>query len=407
MSLKDKKILLMISGSIAAYKSCEIVRLLLEQGASVRVVMSSDAKQFITPLTLQALSGAPVRCDLFDQAAESNIGATMDHISLARWCDAILLAPASANRIARLASGQSDDLIGALCLATRAPLWFAPAMNTMMWQHPTTVENVKRLAYLGWNCIPPTEGTLACGEFGAGKMSEPQSCVAALAEHFSYNKIEGVKVVITAGPTHQPIDETRFLSNRSSGKMGYALASCAAQMAAKVTLISGPTALTPPPSVSLVAVETAEEMYQASLDSLNQCAIFIGSAAVADYTPKTVAKGKLSKQTHGSGLRLELTQTKDIVSEVADHAPACFVVGFCAQTSDLEKEAKRKLIQKKMSMVVANWVGSSAADNCGFGGDNNQAVAYWQGGSRQFSKQPKIKLARKILELVHELRHVA
>lgn len=386
--LSNKRIVLGVSGGIAAYKSAELVRRLREAGAEVRVVMTAGATRFITPLTLQALSGQPVRTELFDTAAE----AAMGHIELARWADAVLIAPASANTLARLAQGLADDLLSTLCLATRAPLLVAPAMNQAMWEHPATRQNLATLRGRGVQVCGPGVGGQACGETGPGRMLEPPELVAALAGAFATGALAGLRVLITAGPTREAIDPVRFISNRSSGKMGYALAAAAVEAGARVVLVSGPVALTPPARVECIPVESAADMHAAVLAHAGECDIFIAAAAVADYRPPAPAEYKLKK--HAAALRIDLERTGDILAAVAARRPAPFTVGFAAETERLAEHARAKRMAKSVDMIAANWVNVPGQ---GFEADDNALTVYWEGGECELPRASKTQVARALI----------
>ncbi|RRQ22171.1 bifunctional phosphopantothenoylcysteine decarboxylase/phosphopantothenate--cysteine ligase CoaBC [Thiohalobacter thiocyanaticus] len=396
-SLTAKRILLGVSGGIAAYKSAELVRGLRAAGAEVRVVMTAGARRFITPLTLQALSGQPVRTELFDAEAEAG----MDHIELARWADAVLVAPASADLLARLAQGRADDLLATLCLATRAPLLLAPAMNQAMWSHPATVANVRLLAGRGVRLLGPETGEQACGETGPGRMREPQDLITDLAGSFETGSLAGCRVLVTAGPTREAIDPVRFVSNRSSGRMGYAVAAAAREAGARVTLVSGPVALDGPAGIERVMVETAEEMRVAVQAHLTGCDIFIGAAAVADYRPAQAAAQKLKK--HNATLSLDLVRNPDILAEVARAHPRPFTVGFAAETEDLDANARTKRMQKSLDMIAANRVGPGQ----GFDVGDNALTLYWEGGSESLPHQSKTRLARELIARIAQRFHDA
>lgn len=387
-SLANKQILLGVTGGIAAYKSAEVVRRLQDQGATVRVVMTRAAQEFITPLTLQALSGNPVHLDLLDTEAE----AAMGHIELARWADLVLIAPASANFIARLAEGRSDDLLSALCLATRARIAVAPAMNQGMWHNPGTQENLARLQQRGVIQLGPAAGGQACGEVGLGRMLEPADIAAQAAALFETGSLAGKTVVITAGPTREPLDPVRYLSNHSSGKMGYALAEAAMEAGAKVLLISGPVNLPPPERVETRPVTTAEEMYRESLEQLKDCDIFIAAAAVADYRPRRVAEQKIKKGE--DSLVLELVKNPDIVSAVAAASPRPFTVGFSAETENMVANARDKLQRKKLDLIVANDVSDTSI---GFNSEDNAVTLIWAEGEEVLAKRGKRQLARDLI----------
>ncbi len=389
-TLANKRILLGISGGIAAYKSAELTRRLRDQGALVRVVMTPAATEFITPLTLQALSGNPVHTELLDHAAE----AAMGHIELARWADVIVIAPATANFIARLSNGLADDLLATLCLATTAPLLVVPAMNQQMWRNPATQENIARLQARGITLLGPASGAQACGETGPGRLLEPDEIVAAISAAGRTNQLAGVRVMVSAGPTREFIDPVRYLSNCSSGRMGYAVARAAAEAGALVTLITGPVALTPPARVRVIEVVSAEQMHAAVLAEAASCDIFISAAAVADYRSRQTALHKMKKQDTGIVLRLE--KTPDILSEIATLARPPFTVGFAAETENLSDNAKQKLVQKNLDMIAANRVG----DGLGFDSDKNALEVYWPGGSQSLGTAAKEKLARQLMGII-------
>ncbi|MCO7246550.1 bifunctional phosphopantothenoylcysteine decarboxylase/phosphopantothenate--cysteine ligase CoaBC [Halomonas sp. Mc5H-6] len=401
-TVNGKRVLLGISAGIAAYKSALIVRLLKQAGCEVRVVMTDGAQAFITPLTLQALSGEPVRTSLLDPEAEAGMG----HIELARWADVLLIAPATADLIARLVHGMADDLLTTLCLASEAPRLIAPAMNQAMWRHPATQRNVERLAGDCWQLIGPAAGDQACGDVGPGRMSEPEAIVDALLHQLSPStsatpSASSPHVVITAGPTREALDPVRYLSNHSSGKMGYALAAAAVAQGARVSLISGPVALATPAGVTRIDVETAEQMHQASLQLAPQAALFIGCAAVADYRAASAAEHKLKKTDDSDTLTLTLIKNPDIIASVAALPPASrpVVVGFAAETQDVERYAADKLTRKRLDMIVANDV---SQQGMGFGSDDNAALLLWrspQGIERRMEvPQPKTQLAERVIQ---------
>lgn len=390
----NTKILLGVCGGIAAYKAAEIVRLLRKQNSEVRVVMTHAATQFITPLTLQALSAHPVAIELLAGQQEN----AMEHINLARWADKIIIAPATANAIAKFRVGLADDLLSALYLAASCPVYIAPAMNQAMWQQTITQQNIQSLASQGVRIIGPESGEQACGETGPGRMSEAATIVAQLLANTTDRLLEPSNILISAGPTREPLDPIRYISNRSSGKMGYALADAARCAGATVTLISGPVALPAPTGVELIKVETAEQMYQAVLSRVAECTIFIGAAAVADYRPTTVSKEKVKKQ--GETSRIALQKTKDIVADVAScpNRPD-LVVGFAAETQNLARYAQQKLKQKKLDMVVANLVGNPQG---GFGCDNNSVEVFWHSGQKALKMTSKKQLAAQLITLIAE-----
>lgn len=393
--LANKHILLGVTGSIAAYKAADLVRRLREAGAVVRVVMTEGATEFVTPMTFQAVSGHPVHRQLLDAEAE----AAMGHIELARWADAIIVAPASADFLARLAQGRADDLLSTVCLASAVPLAVAPAMNTHMWANPATTENVRILQQRGMLVIGPEQGEQACGDVGAGRMSPPETIVSELAELFSTDSLTGKTVLITAGPTREAIDPVRYLSNHSSGKMGFALAGAAAEAGARVILISGPVALATPKHVERVDVVSAEEMNTAVLERANSADIFIATAAVADYRPVQVQTQKIKKTEQKLDLALE--RTPDILAGVRQHYPALFCVGFAAETGDLEHYARTKLQEKQLEMIVANYVGPAATETQGtFGSDTNALQVFWPGGEADLPLAGKGQLARQLIPLI-------
>lgn len=390
-SLANKRVLLGITGGIAAYKSADLLRRLQTAGAEVKVVMTQAATEFITPLTFQALSGQPVHLDLLDTDAE----AAMGHIELARWADATLIAPASANFIARLVHGEAGDLLSALCLASAGPVAIAPAMNQAMWSSPATQSNIRSLRERHIHVFGPAAGYQACGEMGEGRMEEPEQLVELISALFQQTELAGQKVVITAGPTREAVDPVRYLSNHSSGKMGYALAEAAAEAGADTVLISGPVALPPPPRVRTIAVTSAQEMLDAALREADKAAVFIASAAVADYRPAAAAAQKIKKSA--ATLSLELEKTADIVSTVAGLERRPFTVGFAAETENLIAHAQQKLEHKQLDLVIANDVSDSSI---GFGSDSNQVVIITPKGAEQLPKMRKTQLARELIQVI-------
>jgi phosphopantothenoylcysteine decarboxylase/phosphopantothenate--cysteine ligase len=395
-SLANKRILLGITGGIAAYKSAELARLLGKAGAQVRVVMTQAATQFITPLTLQALTGNRVHTELLDADAEAGMG----HIELARWPDLVLIAPASADFLARLAGGRADDLLSTLLLATRAPIALAPAMNQAMWLNAATHDNLQMLASRGMHVFGPAEGQQACGDNGPGRMLEPQQLAEQAAALFTSGLLGGLRLVITAGPTREAIDPVRYISNHSSGKMGYALAAEAAAAGALVTLISGPVALPTPERVRRVDVVSARQMLDASLAETKGCDIFIGVAAVADYRPAKVSAHKLKKTTET--LSLEFVRNPDIISTIASLDKRPLVVGFAAETKDVDANGAAKLQRKKLDLLFANHATTT------FGNDAIAATALWLNGSVALGPGNKSLVARQMLALIHEhyLSHI-
>ena len=394
-SLVNKRILLGITGGVAAYKSAELTRRLRDQGAAVRVVMTPAATEFITPLTLQALSGNPVHTELLDHNAE----AAMGHIELARWADRVVIAPASANFIARLSNGLADDLLSTLCLATNAPLLIAPAMNRQMWLNPATQENISRLQARKTTLLGPAAGDQACGETGPGRLLEPDEIVQAIAASFKTGQLAGTRVMVTAGPTREFIDPVRYLSNRSSGRMGYAVARAAMESGAEVMLVSGPVALEPPDRVQVVEVVSARQMREAVLADVPLFDIFISAAAVADYRCVETAGQKIKKAD--AGMALQLKKTPDILFEVSSLSNPPFTVGFAAETESLAANAKQKLMNKKLDMIAANQVGNGV----GFDSEFNALDVHWPGGSQFLETAPKEKLARQLMELIVKRYH--
>ena len=390
--LSGKHILLGVTGGIAAYKSAELVRQLRQQGADVRVVMTSAAMEFVTPLTFQALSSHPVHTDLLDTGAE----AAMGHIELARWADALLIAPATADFLARMVSGRADDLLAAVCLACDAEVAVAPAMNRSMWGNPATMDNIRTLKKRGVRILGPAEGSQACGELGPGRMLEPAELVAALTDLFDTGLLAGQRVMVTAGPTREAIDPVRYISNRSSGRMGFEIAAAAAEAGADVLLISGPVSLTTPARVRRIDVVSAAEMHAAVMSDISHSDIFISVAAVADYRPATIAVQKLKKTA--ATMSLELAPNPDILADVAALPNAPFCVGFAAETQAIEVNARNKMLAKNIDMMAANAVGEQQ----GFDQDDNALLVLWQQGKRQFTLTGKAKLARQLVAIIAE-----
>ena len=391
--MRGKHIILGVTGGIAAYKSAGLVRRLVERGAEVQVVMTASAREFIGPTTFQALSGRPVRDSLWDSAAE----AAMGHIELARWADVVLVAPASADFLARLTHGRADDLLATLCLATDAPIVVAQAMNRLMWANAATQANVATLRSRGVRLLGPGSGAQACGEVGEGRMLEPQE----LADHLAMllvdsGPLSGRKIVITAGPTREAIDPVRFVTNRSSGKMGFAVAQALREADAEVVLISGPVHLPTPPGVRRIDVESAAQMDDAVQAELAGTAIFIGTAAVADYRPEVFAEKKIKKTQQR--LELALARTPDILAGVAASADRPFVVGFAAETDAVERHAREKLVRKKLDMIAANEVGTCKAFDC----EDNSLLVLWDNGRAELPHSPKLELARALVRLIIE-----
>jgi phosphopantothenoylcysteine decarboxylase/phosphopantothenate--cysteine ligase len=395
----NKHILLGVSGGIAAYKSAELVRLFKKQGAEVQVVMTKSAMQFVSPLTFQALSGNPVHSELLDANEENAMG----HISLARWADCLIIAPATANIIAKLSHGMADDLLSTLYLAATCPVYVAPAMNQAMWNKAVTRENIETLLRHGVILIGPEQGDQACGETGFGRLSEPVVICKHLTDALEYQNhspvqcLQGLKVLISAGPTREPLDPVRYLTNRSSGKMGYALANAALKAGAEVTLVSGPVSLIAPNNVQLIKVETARQMYDVVMSKASEHAIYIGAAAVADYSPVIMQPEKIKKQDAQATIILQ--KTKDILADVAGLDKRPFTVGFAAETHNLEDYARDKLIRKKLDMIAANWVGQEQG---GFDSEQNALHVFWKSGDKTFSMMDKTQLAEQLISLIAE-----
>jgi len=388
-SLVNKRILLGITGGIAAYKSADLARRLRDAGAEVRVVMTAAATEFITPLTLQAVSGNPVHLTLLDEAAENAMG----HIELARWADLVLVAPASANFLAKLNQGRADDLLSTVCLATDALIAVAPSMNQQMWLNPATQRNVFGLKQLGIKLFGPASGDQACGDIGPGRMLEPLELVDRVAAQFDTGMLDNLTVLVTAGPTWEAMDPVRGLTNRSSGKMGYAVAQAAVEAGARVILVSGPTALKSPERVELINVASARQMHDAVMDRAARVDIFVGVAAVADYRPKAVAAQKIKKGP--DTLTLELERNPDILASVAAINNGPFTVGFAAETENLIQHARDKLQQKHVDMIAANRVDLAET---GFDADQNALTLIDANGQNEFPPQPKTRLARELIQ---------
>ena len=390
-SLFNKRIVLGVTGSIAAYKACELVRLLSNAGSEVRVVMTRSAMEFVSPLTFQALSHHTVHRDLLDEQAEDAMG----HIELARWADAIIIAPASADFVARLSAGRADDLLSAICLATTAPLSVAPAMNQQMWQDAATQANIQTLRQRNINIFGPGTGEQACGETGPGRLLEPAALCQHLGDMFLTQVLSGRTVLVTAGPTREPIDPVRYISNRSSGRMGYAIAQAVIEAGGKCVLVSGPTALACPEKVERIIVETAQQMLEAVNSRLEEISVLIAAAAVSDYRPAKIAPQKIKKQQ--DTINLELVRNEDIISSVAKLKPAIFRVGFAAETEQLESNARTKLAEKSLHMIVANDV---SRDDSGFDSEDNEVTVFWEGGEMAIDKAPKSRIARQLVEII-------
>lgn len=390
--LTNKHIVLGISGGIAAYKSAELTRLLKGAGAEVRVIMTPSATEFITPLTLQALSGNPVHQHLLDTEAE----AAMGHIELAKWADLVLIAPASANLMARLSSGQGDDLLTTVCLATDAPICLAPAMNQAMWRDSGTQANAENLISRGIKLFGPGVGEQACGDTGPGRMLEPEEIVMHAADQFESGNLTGKTVYITAGPTREALDPVRYISNHSSGKMGYALAEAAVEAGAKVKLISGPVTIAAPERVELIKVESAEQMLSASTETLSDCDIFIAAAAVADYRPTAVSEHKIKKGNEEI-MELHLVKNPDIVATVAGSSPKPYTIGFAAETKDVLNYARGKLERKGLDLIIANDVSRT---DIGFNSDDNAVTVISRQDTLELPQASKRQLAVRLIELI-------
>lgn len=400
--LTNKRVLLGVTGGIAAYKSADLVRRLQDDGADVRVVMTRSAQEFITPLTMQALSNHPVHLDLLNTETESVMG----HIELARWADVVLIAPATADFIARLTAGHGDDLLTTICLAAECGVIVAPAMNQAMWAKPSTQQNKQLLMQRGVALLEPDVGVQACGETGAGRLMDVQEIVTALASRFKTASLAGRHIVITAGPTREAIDPVRYISNHSSGKQGYALALAGIEAGARVTLISGPTNINPPDRATVIAVQSADEMLAAVMSSISDCDIFIGVAAVADYKPASVERQKIKKSS-GNAMELHLIQNQDILRTVANLKNRPFTVGFAAETENVIEHARTKLAAKNLDMIIANNV---ADTSIGFNSDHNETTIITRiisGKTTRITEEHQTKmskenLSRKIIELIAE-----
>ena len=392
-AMLKKKILLGVTGGIAAYKSAELVRLIIKSGAEVRVVMTAAATEFVQPLTYQALSGHRVYTDIFDAEADS----AMDHIELARWADLMIVAPASADFIAKLRDGYSDNLLLTLCLASKQPVAIAPAMNQQMYANQATQDNIKQLATRDILVWGPDDGEQACGDIGPGRMLEPGAVFDRIVESLGPGKLNGRKVLITAGPTRESIDPVRYISNRSTGRMGFALAQAAQRAGAGVTLVSGPVNLNDPPGVERISVSSAIEMRDAVIDRVAKVDIFISCAAVSDYRVEQVAAQKIKKS--GEKMILELVPNPDIVSEVTGLKNRPFTLGFAAETEKVEQHAREKLQRKNLDMIAANLVD---AEHTGFETDTNELIVIWPDGQQLLALQDKNEIAKQLIDLVAE-----
>jgi len=389
--LFNRNVLLGVSGGIAAYKSAELIRQLQDRGASVRVIMTRGAQKFITPLTLQALSGNPVHTELLDERAELGMG----HIELARWADLLLIAPATADLIARLSTGRGDDLLSTVALASPAPLLLAPAMNQQMWKNSGTTANIKTLTQRGAHIVGPATGEQACGDVGPGRMEEPPVIAEAAASLFENGLLASKRIIITAGPTREALDPVRYISNNSSGKMGYALARAAVDAGAITTLISGPVNLTPPDHTRFIGVQSAEQMLEQCLRLVPECDIFIACAAVADYRPATVESQKIKKEHRE--VHLHLVRTPDIVAAISAAEDRPYTVGFAAETHDVMAYAREKMQRKGLDMIVANDVSDQTI---GFNSDDNAVTVIWSDGEQTLERASKETIARQILSVI-------
>jgi phosphopantothenoylcysteine decarboxylase / phosphopantothenate---cysteine ligase len=388
--MQGKHILLGVTGGIAAYKSPDLVRRLRERGAEVQVVMTAGAREFVTPTTFQAVSGRPVRTDLWDAAAE----AAMGHIELARWAHAVLIAPASADFLARLAAGLAGDLLATLCLATEAPIAVAPAMNHIMWANAATRANVATLTARGVRILGPAEGDQACGEIGEGRVLEPLELAERLQALLGSGALAGRRVLVTAGPTRERIDPVRFISNRSSGKMGFAVAQAAREAGASVVLVAGPVSLPTPAAVTRIDVESAADMLAAVQREIAGTDVFISTAAVADYRPARAAEQKIKKTS--DTLDLSMERTADVLATVAARAERPFVVGFAAETQAVEQNARTKLMKKNLDMIVGNEVGQDKAFDC----DDNELIVLSRSARHELGRADKLTLARGLVALI-------
>ena len=394
------RIILGVTGGIAAYKSPDLVRRLRERGAQVQVVMSRGARAFVSPITFQAVSGGRVRDELWDEASE----AAMGHIELARWADLVLVAPATAHCLGSLAAGLASDLLTTLCLATEAQIILAPAMNQAMWSNPAVQKNRELLERRGVRFLGPTEGNQACGEVGPGRMMEPVDIVRSVFEkpaRFSSQSLKGLTVIVTAGPTREPIDPVRYITNRSSGKMGFALAAAAEEAGAKVILVSGPVSMATPQGVERIDVETAEQMYASAHERVGEADLFIACAAVSDYKPETEADEKL-KRTQET-LNLELIRSPDTLASVAGLKDGPFTVGFAAETQNVAENARSKLTRKGLDMIAANQVGR----DCGFDQETNSLMVFWDNDEVDLERASKPVLAGRLIHLIAERYHAA
>ncbi len=392
LNFSNKNILLCVTGGIAAYKAAEIIRLFKKDGADVRVIMTESAKEFITPLTLQAVSGNEIHDSLLDLKAESAMG----HIELAKWADIILIAPCTAESMTKIVHGRADDLMGAVILASKASTYIAPAMNTTMWLDQGTQANYQTLLSRGIDFIGPDEGEQACGDIGPGRLVEPDKIINLIKSHSNRGPLSGKTVTITAGPTREQIDPVRYISNNSSGKMGYALAEAAVQEGAVVNLVSGPVVLTADKSINLFKINSAREMLEAVNTCMKSSDIFISCAAVADYKPSKYSDTKIKKENLDN-LEINLEKNHDILSEVAEQFSSAYIVGFAAETSDVNANAKKKLDSKNLNMIISNDVSDSSI---GFDSDENEVHVITGSETIFIKKDKKIRIAREILNII-------
>jgi len=393
LSFSKKNIILCVTGGIAAYKSAEIIRLFKKDGADVRVVMTESAKEFITPLTLQAVSGNQIHDSLLDADAESAMG----HIELAKWADIILIAPCTAESLSKITHGRADDLMGALILATNADVYIAPAMNMNMWLDKTTQDNYKILSERGLSFIGPAEGEQACGDIGPGRMVEPNEIVSLISSSTNRGILSGLTITITAGPTREQIDPVRFISNNSSGKMGYAIAEAAIELGANVNLVSGPVSLHADKAINISNINSADEMLESVMSFMDESNIFIGCAAVSDFSPVDYIDTKIKKED-SEQLDIQLKKNKDILSLVAEHFKNSYVVGFAAETSNVEENAKNKLNSKNLNMIISNDVSDQSI---GFDVDENEVNVITKNETIFLKRDKKIRIARQILKIIH------
>lgn len=393
LSFSKKNIILCVTGGIAAYKSAEIIRLFKKDGADVRVVMTESAKEFITPLTLQAVSGNQIHDSLLDADAESAMG----HIELAKWADIILIAPCTAESLSKITHGRADDLMGALILATNADVYIAPAMNMNMWLDKSTQDNYKILSERGLSFIGPAEGEQACGDIGPGRMVEPNEIVSLISSSTKRGILSGLTITITAGPTREQIDPVRFISNNSSGKMGYAIAEAAIELGANVNLVSGPVSLHADKAINISNINSADEMLESVMSFMDESNIFIGCAAVSDFSPVDYIDTKIKKED-SEQLDIQLKKNKDILSLVAEHFKNSYVVGFAAETSNVEENAKNKLNSKNLNMIISNDVSDQSI---GFDVDENEVNVITKNETIFLKRDKKIRIARQILKIIH------